>query len=78
MDTLIILLTLLVFATHIGTAKHTLYVGGLMEMSNNWYAKYCNSFIHILEYVFDQIENRTDILVDYSLTLLTKDTQVNM
>ena len=56
--------------------KTELYLGALLELSNHWYQSYVNFFIDIIEYVFEEVENRTDILVDYSLKLVTKDTQV--
>ena len=56
--------------------KRTLQVGGLFELSNHWYAKYINFFVTILEHVFEEVDNRTDILADYSLKLITRDTQV--
>ena len=69
-------LILLLVLTETTIAKQTLYVGALLELSNNWYDKYVKFFVHILEHAFEQIENRTDILADCSLTLITKDTQV--
>ena len=47
-----------------------------MELSNHWYENYIKFFPTIIEHVFEEIENRTDILADYSLQLITKDTQV--
>ena len=58
--------------------KNTLCVGALLELSNHWYQKYVNFFIDIIEHVFEEVENRTDILPDYSLQLITKDTQVGI
>ena len=59
------------------TGKHTLYVGALLELTNHWYAEYTSFFITILEHAFEEIEQRTDLLADYSLQLITKDTQVS-
>ena len=58
--------------------KTTLYIGALLELSNHWYESYVNFFINIIEYVFEEVENRTDILSEYSLKLVTKDTQVGL
>lgn len=57
--------------------KKTLYVGALLELSNHWYQKYVNFFGLILEHVFEEVDNRTDILPDYSLKLIKKDTEVS-
>lgn len=73
------LLCILIFCVYLNGSHadgRTLYVGALFELSNHWYAKYINFFITILEHAFDEIDNRTDILADYSLKLITKDTQV--
>ena len=78
MESKFFLLTLVVLFTSTTTGKHPLYVGGLLELSTNWYHKYVNFFVHIFEYAFEEIENRTDILADYSLKLISKDTQVNI
>ena len=56
--------------------KRTLHVGALFELSNHWYTDYANFFINIIEHVFEEVENRTDILRDYSLKLITRDTEV--
>ena len=61
----------------IASEKQTLYIGGLLELSNSWYAPYANFLTSIIEYVFEEVENRTDILTDYSLQLVAKDTEVN-
>ena len=53
-----------------------LHVGALMEMTRFWYAKYETFFIDILEHTFGEIENRTDILTEYLLKLIPKDTKV--
>ena len=53
-----------------------LHVGALFEMSDNFYDKYVNFFDDVIEYAFEEIRNRTDILPDYSLKLIIKDTQV--
>ena len=71
----ILTLPLLIFSKCY-TAKKTLCVGALLELSNHWYQKYVNFFINIIEHVFEEADNRTDILQDYSLKLITKDTQV--
>ena len=56
----------------------TLYVGALFELSNHWYEKYVNFFVTIVEHVFEEVDNRTDILPGYSLKLITKDTEVSV
>ena len=70
------ILMLVVTSNSLALGKHNLYVGGLLELSVNWYHKYVNSFRHIFEYAFEEVENRTDILSDYSIKMITKDTQV--
>ena len=70
------LLMLFVFSTNVSAEQKTLYVGALFELSDFWYAKYVNFFIDIIEYVFEQVQNNTEILADYSLKLITKDTKV--
>ena len=73
------IMLLMVLSSRMAVAeKNTLYVGALFELSNNWYQKYVNFFVDIIEYVFQELENRTDILADYSLKLITKDTQVRI
>ena len=79
-NTSVLLLVLLTFAALCERkvdSKRPLYVGALFELSDHWYASYVNFFINIVEYAFQQIENNTDILADYSLKLITKDTKVN-
>lgn len=63
--------------TVVSAEKTTLYVGALLELSNHWYQKYVNFFGIILEHVFEEVDNRTDILSDYSLKLIKKDTEVS-
>ena len=58
--------------------KTSLHVGALLELSHNWFGRYFNFYIEILEHVLTEIENRTDILPDYSLKLISKDTKVFM
>ena len=72
-----IILFIVLTNTLVATEKKTLYVGALLELSNHWYQKYVNFFINIIEYVFEEVGKRTDILADYSLQLITKDTQVS-
>ena len=76
MRTRCFLLILCILSAEVCSEKHTLHVGALFELSNHWYAEYINFFVTILEHVFEEVENRTDILADYSLKLITKDTQV--
>lgn len=56
--------------------KKPLYVGALFELSEHWYRKYTPFFITIMEHAFAEIDNRTDLLTDYSLQLIPKDTEV--
>ena len=74
----LIFLCIILSLTRVSPEKTSLYVGALLELSNHWYQNYVNFFINIIEYVFEEVENRTDILADYSLKLVTKDTQVNI
>ena len=76
MQRVILIVCGLSFVTCVLAEKQVLYVGALMELSNHWYENYINFFPTIIEHVFEEIENRTDILADYSLQLITKDTQV--
>lgn len=72
----IVLLTWFLALTKVETEKRTLHVGALFELSNHWFASYVNFFVNIIEHAFEEIGNRTDILADYSLQLIAKDTQV--
>ena len=76
MKQIIVILTLFVILTKITADRRTLHVGALFELSNHFFTKYVSFFVNIIEHVFEEIENRTDILADYSLKLITKDTQV--
>ena len=58
--------------------KQPLYVGALVELTNNWYEDYVNFFVTMWEHVFEEIDNRTDILADYTLQLIIKDTEVKV
>ena len=53
-----------------------LYVGGLFELTKHWWISYTNFFPSIVEFVFETVRERNDILPDYELVLVTKDTQV--
>lgn len=77
MGNLLLTLCILIASTSVLAEKKALFVGALLELSNHWYEKYVNFFINIIDYVFQQVENRTDILADYTLRLVTKDTEVN-
>lgn len=77
MKMLLSLFILMTVHTAAGSDKHILYAGGLFELTNHWYVDYVNFFINIIEQVFEEIGNRTDILKGYSLKLIYKDTQVN-
>ena len=72
----IVLLTWFLVLTKVATDKHPLHVGALFELSNHWFANYVNFFVNIIEHAFEEIGNRSDILADYSLQLIAKDTQV--
>ena len=56
--------------------RRPLYVGSLLELTNSWASKNAITFPKIWEFAFEEIGNRTDILADYSLQLIVKDTQV--
>ena len=58
--------------------KEPLYVGALVELTNNWYEDYVKFFVNIWEHVFEEIDIRTDILGEYSLQLIVKDTEVTI
>lgn len=73
----LLLIVFFVALSRVASNKTTLYVGALLELSNHWYQSYVNFFVTIIEHVFEEVENRTDILADYSLRLITKDTQVS-
>ena len=77
MKCLICAIVLTTFVISVSTEKTTLYVGALLELSNHWYQKYVNFFGLILEHVFEEVDNRTDILPNYSLKLIKKDTEVS-
>ena len=74
----ILVFMILLTSARVLPEKTTLFIGALFELSNHWYQSYVNFFIDIIEYVFEEVENRTDILADYSLKLVTKDTQVGL
>ena len=57
-------------------AKETLNVCVLLEETQFRYSKYYAFFTDIIEHVFGMIDNRKDLLEDYSLKLISKDTQV--
>ena len=76
MKQIVFLLACLWSLDNVSAAKQNLYVGGLFELSGHWFADYVNFFVQIFEHAFEEIENRTDLLADYSLKLITKDTQV--
>ena len=56
--------------------KDTLHVSVLLETTHYFLSKYFTFFSDILEHAFKEIENRRDILPEYSLELIPKDTQV--
>ena len=56
--------------------KELLQVSVLLEATQHGLSKYFALFPEILELVFEDVENRMDILPEYSLKLIPKDTQV--
>lgn len=56
--------------------RYSLNVGALFELTNHWFDPFANFYVSVVEHAFEEIENRTDILTDYSLKLIVKDTQV--
>ena len=76
MKKILFLLVCILVLRDVATEKKSLFVGALFELSNHWYERYVNFFISIVEHVFDAVENRTNLLADYSLKLTTKDTEV--
>ena len=55
---------------------HVLHVGALFEITDHFYDKYANFFDDVITNAFEEIRNRTNILLDYALNLVTKDTKV--
>lgn len=66
------------FFLSIQAEKKPLYVGVLMEQSRNWYTSYTSCFPDMFEYVFQQILNTTDVLSDYEIKQVVRDTQVGI
>ena len=78
MNKIVLIYCVTSFMVRVAPERQVLHVGVLLEMTNHWYGEYVNFFVNIIEHVFEEVENRTDILADYSLKLITKDTQVNI
>ena len=57
-------------------AKTPLYVGVLSPMSDYWFGKYGPLFDLIFQTAFEEVANRTDLLTDYELRIVSKNTQV--
>ena len=55
---------------------HTLHVGALFEITDHFYDEYVNFFDDVITNAFEETRNRTDMLSDYALNLITKDTKV--
>ena len=53
-----------------------LYIGTLQPTSVHWWATYGRYFVEFLQWVFDDVNARTDILPGYVLRLVWRDTQV--
>lgn len=77
MKTFVVVMMCCVIIQMLVAEKSMLHVGALFELSNHWFARYITFFIEVIEHVFEEIENRTDILADYSLKLISKDTEVS-
>ncbi|CAG2256233.1 GABBR [Mytilus edulis] len=56
-------------------ATKTLYVAGLLEMSDHWWSKYANFLPTLFQSAADEIFNRTDILDGYELKFVYGDTK---
>lgn len=56
--------------------KKTLYVGVLLEKSNHWFGSYANFFPTIFECALQAVQNTSDILSEYEIKLIVRDTQV--
>ena len=56
--------------------KHALNVCALVEMTDYRYSQYYKFFKDIIEYAFEEMDNRADILQGYSLKSIPVDTKV--
>ena len=56
--------------------KKKLHVGVLLELTDNWYVRYTNFFPDVFRYGFKGVDNRSDILSDYTIELVIRDTKV--
>ncbi|GFR86863.1 hypothetical protein ElyMa_004208700 [Elysia marginata] len=59
-----------------GSEPIPLYIGTLQPTSVHWWASYGRYFVDFLQWVFDNINARRDILPGYTLRLEWRDTQV--
>ena len=73
---IIFILSLIVQISEHAGKNDSLHVSVLLEATQHGLSKYFSFFTDILEHAFQKIQNRTDILPEYSLKLITEDTQV--
>ncbi|XP_060075051.1 gamma-aminobutyric acid type B receptor subunit 2-like [Ylistrum balloti] len=59
------------------TTKVPVYVGALFKGGSHWFAPYALALEKLFDLAFEEISNRTDILPDYELKLITKFTEVS-
>ena len=73
----VIFICFIIVQIHVAVGeKDSLHVCALVERTQHRYSKYYAFFIDILEHAFGEIVNWTDMLPEYSLKLIPKDTQV--
>lgn len=73
----IICLTLILTQGAVGGARTPLYVGALFEFSEHWFKDYTPFFPKIIDRALEDIRNKSDVLQDYDLTIIYRDTKVN-
>ncbi|XP_069131829.1 gamma-aminobutyric acid type B receptor subunit 2-like [Argopecten irradians] len=65
----------LLFLGWASATKSPLYIGALFRAGSTWYTPYSNAFKELFDLAFEEIGNRTDILPDYELKLIVKETE---
>ncbi|XP_033752566.1 gamma-aminobutyric acid type B receptor subunit 2-like [Pecten maximus] len=55
--------------------KSPLYIGALFRAGSTWYAPYSYALKQMFDLAFEEISDRTDILQDYELKLIVKETE---
>ena len=63
--------------SEVNAERTPLYVGGLFELTEHWWYKYTNLFPLVLERAFGDIRNSSNVLQDYEIRLVSKDTKVS-